>query len=292
MDKKLTIKRIVIFSVLAIVLTAVWQIIFLYLPEGPTMYDDPEIADPLSSFHVWAMMGPAIAAFVTRLITKEGMADSMLKFNIKGNVKYYVLPFAVLLCVSVIAAVCLPILAGEEFYFGNDLKETLLMLVNVVFACVMLCGLYFGEEYGWRGYLYPKLEKLFGTWKALLITGIIWGVWHTPILLKGHNFGTDIPLFPVSNILLMCVACIFIAPVFTFFTKKTNSVWPAVLAHGFVNNFVGGASQFFIDAQNTGITDLQNSIALFFIGFGIAGTFFFILMIKQPKNKAPNTSPQ
>lgn len=285
MDKKLTIKRIVIFTLLAIVLSAVWGIIFLYLPDGPTMYDDPENATPMSQFAGWGMMGPAIAAFLTRLITKEGMSGSMLKFNIKGNVKYYILPYSALLCVSFINALFMPIVAGESFYFGNDMREFLLLILNTAVSCAMLCGLYFGEEYGWRGYLYPKLEELFGTGKALVLTGIIWGVWHTPWLLKGHNFGTDIPLFPVSNILLMCVLCVFVTPVFVFFSKKTNSVWPAVLAHGFVNNFVSYASLMFIDGEKTSLTAMQIS-SVFFIGYGVVGAFFFIVMVRQGRKIA------
>lgn len=230
-------------------------------------------------------MEPAIANFLTRFFTKEGMSDSMLKFNIKGNVRYYVLPYAVLLCVSFINALFMPIAAGESFYLGNDIREFLLLILNTAISCAMLCGLYFGEKYGWRGYLYPKLEELFGTGKALVLTGIIWGVWHTPFLLKGHNFGTDIPLFPVSNILLMCVLCIFITPVFVFFSKKTNSVWPAVLAHGFVNNFVSYASLMFIDGEKTSLTVLQIS-SIFFIGYGVVGTFFFIVMVRQGRRIA------
>lgn len=285
MDKKLTIKRIVIFTLLAIGLSAVWGIIFLYLPNGPTIYDDPENATPMSQFAGWGMMGPAIAAFLTRLITKEGMSGSMLKFNIKGNVKYYVLPYAALLCACFINALFMPIVAGESFYFGNDMRKFLLLILSTAVSCAMLCSLYFGEEYGWRGYLYPKLEELFGTGKALVLTGIIWGVWHTPWLLKGHNFGTDIPLFPVSNILLMCVLCVFVTPVFVFFSKKTNSVWPAVLAHGFVNNFVSYASLMFIDGEKTSLTAMQIS-SVFFIGYGVVGAFFFIVMVRQGRKIA------
>ena len=114
------------------------------------MYDDPENATPMSQFAVWSMMGPAIANFLTRFFTKEGMSDSMLKFNIKGNVRYYVLPYAVLLCVSFINALFMPIAAGESFYLGNDIREFLLLILNTAISCAMLCGLYFGEEYGWR----------------------------------------------------------------------------------------------------------------------------------------------
>ena len=123
MDKKLTVKRIVIFSVLAVILSAVWDIIFLYLPDAPTMHDDPENTAPYSSLAGFSMLGPAIAAFLTRLITHEGMEHSMLKFNIKGNLKNYILPLAALLAVTIINALALPIITGQKLYFGNDIAE-------------------------------------------------------------------------------------------------------------------------------------------------------------------------
>lgn len=289
MDKKLTVKRIVIFSVLAIVisivLSAMWDIIFLYLPDALTMYDDLENAASYSSLAGFSMLGPAIAAFLTRLITHEGMEHSMLKFNIKGNLKNYILPLAALLAVTIINALALPIITGQKLYFGNDIAENALIMINVIISAALLCGLYFGEEYGWRGYLFPKLDELVGTGKAIIITGIIWGVWHTPVLLQGHNFGKDVPFFPVSNILMMCVLCIFITPIFAYFTKKTDSVWPAVLAHGFVNNFAAMMTGMFTDPDSLeSISQLQAS-SVMFIGFGIVGIFFFVLMTRKKESK-------
>ena len=46
----------------------------------------------------------------------------------------------------------------------------------------------FGEEFGWRGYLQPKLMPL-GIRKAILLTGFIWGLWHAPVILMGYNYG-------------------------------------------------------------------------------------------------------
>ncbi len=49
----------------------------------------------------------------------------------------------------------------------------------------------FGEEYGWRGVLADELRPL-GTWRANLLTGVLWGLWHAPIIiLLGHNYGAE-----------------------------------------------------------------------------------------------------
>jgi membrane protease YdiL (CAAX protease family) len=46
----------------------------------------------------------------------------------------------------------------------------------------------FGEELGWRGWLLPALRPL-GLWPSLLLSGAIWGLWHAPLTLLGHNYG-------------------------------------------------------------------------------------------------------
>ena len=45
----------------------------------------------------------------------------------------------------------------------------------------------FGEELGWRGYLLPKLMVL-GKLKAYLLLGIVWGLWHLPLILIGFTY--------------------------------------------------------------------------------------------------------
>jgi len=103
----------------------------------------------------------------------------------------------------------------------------LAMVVNTFFA--------FGEEYGWRGYLTPKLAKRLGWVGASLAVGALWGLWHTPVLLLGHNYFTrfwwpSIPLFT-----LFCVAA---SPVLTWVYLR-HGVWGAAAFHGGVNAFAG-----------------------------------------------------
>lgn len=90
------------------------------------------------------------------------------------------------------------------------------------------------EEIGWRGYMMPELMRL-GRVPALLVGGVIWGLWHTPLTLLGHNFQTDAWWGP----LVMSVGCIVLGTVLSWARLRTDSVWPAAIGHGMFNAAAG-----------------------------------------------------
>ena len=71
---------------------------------------------------------------------------------------------------------------------------------------------------------------------AVIIGGIIWGLWHAPLTCTGHNFGTDYPGFPYVGIARMCLFCTLIGIMLTFITVKSGSVWPAAIMHAVLNS--------------------------------------------------------
>lgn len=87
-----------------------------------------------------------------------------------------------------------------------------------------------GEEWGWRGYLLPRLLPL-GQWRALVLSGAIWGVWHAPLILLGHNY----PQHPVAGVFFMIVFCVLTGVLIGWTRLATGSVWPAVIIHGSIN---------------------------------------------------------
>jgi membrane protease YdiL (CAAX protease family) len=88
----------------------------------------------------------------------------------------------------------------------------------------------FGEEWGWRGYLLPRLLPL-GQWRAFLIGGVIWGLWHAPLILLGYNYAQH----PVAGVFFFTLVCVLLGTLLGWMRLATGSIWPAVLAHGSIN---------------------------------------------------------
>jgi len=94
----------------------------------------------------------------------------------------------------------------------------------------------FGEEYGWRGFLLDKLIARHGVTIGLVATGIIWGLWHAPLILMGYNY----PSYPNAIGVIMFTVWTVMAGFFIGWLRiKSGSVYPAALAHGAINAYMG-----------------------------------------------------
>ncbi|WP_440065288.1 lysostaphin resistance A-like protein [Streptosporangium sp. OZ121] len=92
----------------------------------------------------------------------------------------------------------------------------------------------FGEEWGWRGWLLPRLMPL-GTWRALLVSGVIWGLWHFPLTLRGYNY-PELGAWAAPMFIVFCVA---FGALLGWLRLYSGSVWPAVVGHGSLNASAG-----------------------------------------------------
>ncbi len=118
------------------------------------------------------MLTPAAGSLLTRLVTKEGMVNSFLRLNFKGN--YYLMGIFVPIVYTIISAFLSVSFAGVKLS-GNFLSETGLSAVGYtaavfanISASLSLFPIFLGEELGWRGYLLPLLTEYFK------IIGRIW----------------------------------------------------------------------------------------------------------------------
>src|SRR5262249_40903260 len=87
----------------------------------------------------------------------------------------------------------------------------------------------------WRGYLLPRLAPL-GGGRAAILTGIVWGLWHAPIIVtKEYNY----PGHPWLGALAMVLFTTVLGVVFAWLRFRSGSVWPPALAHAALNAQAG-----------------------------------------------------
>lgn len=108
----------------------------------------------------------------------------------------------------------------------------------------------FGEEWGWRGYLMPKMAYRTRIAPTLILTGLIWGLWHAPLTALGHNYGLGYPGWPITGILAMCLFCTVVGTFLSYVTIRTGSSLAAAIAHGSINALAGAATMFAIAGTN------------------------------------------
>jgi membrane protease YdiL (CAAX protease family) len=175
------------------------------------------------------MFAPMIAALIMRLfVNKEGVKGSL---GLLRSWRYYLA--ALVAPVVFVTAVVLIVqaLGLGEFRWSQAgwlvyLTLMLKTLPNIPFT--------FGEEYGWRGYLLPRLLPL-GEIRATLLVGLIWGPWHVPFLLAGLNYpGVN---FWVA-FLVFCFTVVVLSFAYTwFYVASSGSVVVVALLHQSFNTF-------------------------------------------------------
>ncbi|MBR4479252.1 MAG: CPBP family intramembrane metalloprotease [Bacteroidales bacterium] len=225
------------------------------------------------------MLFPLISVLLTQLVTGEKLFSG-IGLSFKLNRWWWlgwlvIIPLIVLLSLPVSALFTGMSISGDTEMVrqtmgsleaqglplgpGGVLVITLLsglvagMTVNALFA--------FGEESAWRGFLHRCLEGT-GFWKKCLFIGFVWGLWHAPIILMGHNY----PEHPVAGVFMMIAFCMLFTPVMVFIREKSGSVIMAAIAHGTLNALAGISIMYL-----AGYKELVGSIT------GIAG--FIVLAI-------------
>ncbi len=255
MNKTLDTRRIWIFLALAFGIAWTTALV-IYLTGGYT--DSPVLFGGYTLAFVLLvgpyMFAPAIANLLTRRITQEGWRNNGLTFRSGQGRGAWLLAWLlppVLIFIGL--AIYFLVFPGQHDAGLSTLTQALAAQGNTMTpltAVLVQLGLGFltsplinglptlGEEFGWRAYLQPKLMPL-GFRKALLATGVIWGLWHAPIIAMGHNYGFGYPGAPWSGILAMVWFTIVVGVLLGWLTLRGRSVWPAVIGHAMLNGFGG-----------------------------------------------------
>jgi CAAX protease family protein len=206
---------------------------------------------------------PALGNVVTRLITREGWSNMLLWPNVRRGWPVYlaagILPLAAILLGAAIYFLVFPGELDPSMAYaretgrvaaagtpaaamGQEILEGLSLVLLLIFVI-------WGEEFGWRAYLLPKLMPLGGR-KAVLLLGAIWGVFHWPMIFLGFQYGLDYWGAPIVGPLLFVLIILSPSVVYSWMTLRTGSIWPACLAHAVNNAFCGMTTYFVLGEPN------------------------------------------
>jgi membrane protease YdiL (CAAX protease family) len=222
--------------------------------------------------------GPAVACIVVRKwVTHEGFSDAGLWIN-RTKWRYYLIAWVLPLVIAFFVVVVAVVLRIGEPNFSPDTFDTrapamqlpqlpsqihfIFLVAQAMVTAVIMAPLLIGEELGWRSYLQIRLFNERPV-VAAVTTGLIWGVWHSPINLRGYNY----PDHPVLGLFLFPLLMVLLSIPLGWLRLKSESIWPACLGHAGVG-IVGSSLTMYLFRDLDSIS--QNYIeALAWIGLGV-----------------------
>jgi len=226
-------KGLIWFLVIAFAITWVSILAIYLIGNVPTSGTGKVSSNPMVGLlSMLGTFGPAIAAFVVRKwVTREGFKDAGLHFNFRVGWSYYV--WAVL--APLVGGVITVLVAGAA---GLDVLNLSAIsatdIVSWLVGSLIWTPILFGEEFGWRGYLQPRLAPGRPLLAALWM-GLIWGIYHYAHVLSGITMSAN----PLA-LLIYPFYCIMGSIILGWLRDKSRSVWPACLAHAVGNVIVSG----------------------------------------------------
>jgi membrane protease YdiL (CAAX protease family) len=108
----------------------------------------------------------------------------------------------------------------------------------------------FGEEWGFRAYLLPKLFRKIGAIPSMLLSGLLSGLWYAPFVVMGYYYGSGNVGFPIVNIIAMCAFGCVTGIIYSYLSLRTGSIFPSVFAHSAVSVMMSQAALFTFDGGN------------------------------------------
>jgi uncharacterized protein len=232
-EAKVPWRQVILFCALAYGLSWLWWAPMALPKLGGLSLGGrlPDLArDPALARLGLGMFGPLLAAVVMRLaVSREGIRGTL---GIWRPWRYYLV--AVLAPALFIAALILINHATGlgRFVWSRPLSIFVAYPLAVVVNGLIGAPLGFGEEYGWRGYLLPRLLPL-GERRATLLLGLIWGLWHLPALLLGLNYPNQ-PLW--AALLVFTANALLLAFPFTWlYLTSQGSPFVAGVMHAALN---------------------------------------------------------
>jgi len=151
-------------------------------------------------------------------------------------------------------------------YSGKEIPDNIAIIISLVitsFVCVITA---LGEEVGWRGLMYPVMQRIWGRKKAIFLSGCIWAVWHLPLVITGLYLPDTVMIYRITAFIIEVFA---LTVIIIWIRMKSNTVWTAILFHT-VHNYL---DQVILQSLT------RNTNSAYFVGeTGIITIFFTVLI--------------
>jgi len=240
-------------------------------------------------FGAFYMMVPAIAAIITRLFFYEKkFKDANLKF---GKVKDYIKYWAIAVGISILSFVIFTLLGSIKWDFSgqaflsqlaqqfaltgkniNDLPPgftpqimLLLFFIGGLTIFNIIPGIItgFGEEFGWRGLMFPQMYKI-KPWIAFIIGGLIWYSWHIPLVLVFPQIQSFTLLQTIINLGILSLGSICTFTFMAYVYVKSENIFVVSVAHITLDN-VARSFGYFVIVQNQIMANLGLTITMLLV---------------------------
>lgn len=169
---------------------------------------------------------PMLLALVITKMTKEGWDNLGVAFHFRDTWSVYLLSVLSTLMMVYLAdplmLLCFPKQVSTTFSLESIPQIGIMTLIGT--ASLIEC---LGEELGWIGYLFPRLERTMGTMVACIVLGLIRGGYHVGIVILMD--------YPIQMFIEITISNILLSFWMVYMYKKSNSIFPCSIQHGISN---------------------------------------------------------
>ncbi len=236
-----------VFVALAVVLSSLWA----RYAQARGMLDNPQNAGLAASV---AQLGVLVSALVTMALFARS-AFRRVGWRVGPWTAYAAVA---LVLVGLVALLSLSMVFGFQRLAGGKEIPSDVRWTAIPFLIVFACLFAFAEEFGWRGFLLPRLLPL-GTRAALLLSGVLWFCWEAPLVYFGLLDSVLIQISLPLTLLCHFLQTIAIAVAFGYLRLRFGSVFLPAFAHGLLNT-LGGISFLLFTETNPLLSDFGGPV--------------------------------
>ena len=256
-------KRVITYLVIVFALSSIFYVLISQQDGG--------IESSAGQFLTLALMwSPAVAGLVTTFIYQRNLRG--MGWGI-GKPKYYLIAYLTPIIYASIVYLSVWVLGLGKVNFSALGDSWVMGVLNTLTLGVLTAAISaVGEEIGWRGLLIPQLARLGTFTQTAIISGIIWGIWHIPLIIGG-GYSSGAPTW--YAIACFMVEIIGVSFAFAYVRLASGSIWPALLLHATHNSFIQSAlDKLTVDTGSTVYFTTEFGLGLALMGV-VVGLIFW-----------------